>query len=68
MGEHKGYKPSNNSEGIAFECKFCSRCKKEQAFREGIAAGDEDRSLACSIISFNHTYGFRQAHHLISPL
>lgn len=53
MSETIPYRPSNSTEGAAFEGKFCGKCEYERAVREG----SNDMSDACQILGRAMAFG-----------
>lgn len=44
----KSYQPSNGTEGIYFQERWCEHCKADKAFRDG---GYENGSEGCNILA-----------------
>lgn len=53
----KKYQPSNATEGDCFMAKWCQRCARDRAMREGEPVDECDDSERCDIIL--HTMAFK---------
>jgi hypothetical protein len=50
-GETKPYRPSNGTEGMEFDARFCDRCKRDAKYRR--TQNGED---GCPIVAAAHCY------------
>lgn len=50
IGALQPYRPSNSTEGFAFESRFCDQCEHDKSIREGESYGCE---IHCMMLMFN---------------